>query len=110
MGAVRYTDPIGLQRSEDGDWRQSASGDTLPRRSAQARKATSRQREEKGGLEMAEPYHADHIGSLLRPPRLLQARAEHAAGRLGADELRGVEDEAILEVLDLQRQVGIDVY
>ena len=31
------------------------------------------------------PFRADHVGSLLRPKNLLQAREEHAAGRLGAD-------------------------
>ena len=27
------------------------------------------------------PFRADHVGSLLRPPELLRARAEHQAGR-----------------------------
>ena len=35
------------------------------------------------------PFRADHVGSLLRPPRLLQAREDHAAGRIDDDELRG---------------------
>jgi 5-methyltetrahydropteroyltriglutamate--homocysteine methyltransferase len=52
---------------------------------------------------------ADHVGSLLRPPEVLQARAEHASGRLDLDGLRRVEDEAILRVLDKQRQIGLDV-
>jgi 5-methyltetrahydropteroyltriglutamate--homocysteine methyltransferase len=46
---------------------------------------------------------------LLRPPDLLAARAAHAEGRLGAEELRQVEDRTILHVLELQRQVGLDV-
>lgn len=58
---------------------------------------------------MARAYRADHVGSFLRPADLLQARAAHAEGRLGADELRRVEDGAIREVLALQRQVGLDV-
>ena len=41
------------------------------------------------------PFRADHVGSLLRPPQLLQAREDRAAGRIDADELRAVEDEAI---------------
>jgi 5-methyltetrahydropteroyltriglutamate--homocysteine methyltransferase len=53
------------------------------------------------------PFRADHVGSLLRPPRLLAARADHAAGRIDDDELRGVEDEAIREVVGLQRDVGL---
>jgi 5-methyltetrahydropteroyltriglutamate--homocysteine methyltransferase len=55
-------------------------------------------------------YRADHVGSLLRPAELLQARADHAAGRLGSDELREVEDRAIQDALELQRQVGLDVF
>ncbi len=34
------------------------------------------------------PFRADHVGSLLRPPELLAARAEFAAGTLPAEELR----------------------
>ena len=33
------------------------------------------------------PFRADHVGSLLRPPELLRARAEHQAGRLSAEEI-----------------------
>ena len=55
-------------------------------------------------------YRADHVGSFLRPPALLQARAARAEGRLAPDALRTLEDQAVLDVLALQRQVGIDVY
>jgi 5-methyltetrahydropteroyltriglutamate--homocysteine methyltransferase len=53
------------------------------------------------------PFRADHVGSLLRPQRLLQAREDHAAGRIDADELRGIEDEAIREVVRRQEEVGL---
>jgi 5-methyltetrahydropteroyltriglutamate--homocysteine methyltransferase len=53
------------------------------------------------------PYRADHVGSLLRPRRLTRAREEHAAGRLPADELRAVEDEAIREVVRRQEEIGL---
>lgn len=59
---------------------------------------------------MATRYRADQVGSLLRPPELLQARTAHEAGRLSPDELREVEDRAILDALALQRQVGLDVF
>jgi 5-methyltetrahydropteroyltriglutamate--homocysteine methyltransferase len=59
---------------------------------------------------MASPYRADHVGSLLRPPELLQAREEHRQNRITADELREAEDAAILKALQLQREVGIDVF
>jgi 5-methyltetrahydropteroyltriglutamate--homocysteine methyltransferase len=61
---------------------------------------------------MANPgkYRADQVGSLLRPPELLKARAEHAAEKLDAESLRKAEDAAIIDVLALQKQAGIDVF
>ena len=53
------------------------------------------------------PFRADHVGSLLRPPQLLQAREDHGAGHIDDDELRGIEDEAIADVVRLQRDVGL---
>lgn len=53
------------------------------------------------------PFHADHVGSLLRPLELLRAREDFAAGRIPADELRGIEDEAIREVVRAQEEVGL---
>jgi 5-methyltetrahydropteroyltriglutamate--homocysteine methyltransferase len=53
------------------------------------------------------PFRADHVGSLLRPPELLTAREELAAGRIDADELRGIEDEAIRDVVAKQESVGL---
>jgi 5-methyltetrahydropteroyltriglutamate--homocysteine methyltransferase len=43
----------------------------------------------------------------LRPRRLLEAREQYAAGRITAAQLRAVEDEAILEVIAMQREVGL---
>ena len=59
---------------------------------------------------MATPYRADHIGSLLRPPELLQAREAHEQGRMPLAQLRQIEDQAILQALELQRQVGLGVF
>src|SRR5918911_503173 len=53
------------------------------------------------------PFRADHVGSLLRPPQVLRAREDHAAGRIDADELRGIEDEAIREVVRRQEEIGL---
>ncbi|MPZ89551.1 MAG: methionine synthase [Nitriliruptorales bacterium] len=52
---------------------------------------------------------AEHVGSLLRPPALLEARAAHAEGRIGHAELKRVEDQAIREVAALQEAVGFPV-
>src|SRR3954464_424591 len=53
------------------------------------------------------PFRADHVGSLLRPPRLMKAREDRAAGRIDTDELGGIEDEAIREVVRKQEEVGL---
>src|SRR2546423_136150 len=53
------------------------------------------------------PFRADHVGSLLRPPELLQAREDHAAGRIDDAALKAAEDDAIREVVKLQRDVGL---
>src|SRR3954453_18869822 len=53
------------------------------------------------------PFRADHVGSLLRPKELLDARGRHAAGQLDADGLREAEDAAIRDVVQLQRQAGL---
>ncbi|OMQ15428.1 5-methyltetrahydropteroyltriglutamate--homocysteine S-methyltransferase [Modestobacter sp. VKM Ac-2676] len=53
------------------------------------------------------PFRADHVGSLLRPPALLEARARYTAGEIDAAELRGIEDAAIADAVQLQRDVGL---
>jgi 5-methyltetrahydropteroyltriglutamate--homocysteine methyltransferase len=53
------------------------------------------------------PYRADHVGSLLRPPELLRAREDFAEGRIDAEALRAIEDEAIRDVVRMQQGVGL---
>src|SRR3954447_9325265 len=53
------------------------------------------------------PFRADHVGSLLRPPQLMQAREDHAEGRIDDAELRTAEDEAIRDAVRMQRDVGL---
>ncbi len=55
------------------------------------------------------PFRAEHIGSLVRPPQLLRARAQYADGGLDRTELRAIEDEAIRGVVKLQADVGLEV-
>jgi len=55
-------------------------------------------------------YRAEQVGSLLRPPRLIEARTAFSDGRMTAEDLHRLEDEAILGALDMQRNAGIDVY
>jgi 5-methyltetrahydropteroyltriglutamate--homocysteine methyltransferase len=53
------------------------------------------------------PFRADHVGSLLRPERLLLARDEFAAGTIDASELRAIEDDAIRDIVHMQEEVGL---
>jgi 5-methyltetrahydropteroyltriglutamate--homocysteine methyltransferase len=53
------------------------------------------------------PFRADHVGSLLRPARLLDARAKHETGALDEAGLRAVEDECIREAVRLQQDAGL---
>jgi len=51
---------------------------------------------------------AEHVGSLLRPPELLQARAAFAEGIYDEEDLREIEDRAILDALEKQSSAGLD--
>jgi 5-methyltetrahydropteroyltriglutamate--homocysteine methyltransferase len=55
-------------------------------------------------------HRADQVGSFLRPPALLEARAAHAAGAISLDALRSAEDAAIDEILRQQQATGIDIF
>ena len=55
------------------------------------------------------PFRADHVGSLLRPPALLAARAAQAAGEIDIIALRAAEDEAIRDVVAMQERVGLQL-
>ncbi len=59
---------------------------------------------------MSPQFAADQVGSYLRPPELIQARIAFQQGALSRAGLREVEDRAVLQVLDLQRQAGISVH
>ena len=53
------------------------------------------------------PFRADHVGSLLRPQKLLEARAARTRGDFSAEQLRAAEDEAIRDAIKLQEEVGL---
>ena len=62
------------------------------------------------------PFRAEHVGSLLRPAALLQARTEaegdqyrQISGPLKFDQLKQLEDSAIADVVKLQESVGLEV-
>jgi 5-methyltetrahydropteroyltriglutamate--homocysteine methyltransferase len=53
------------------------------------------------------PFRADHVGSLLRPSELLEARQKNDRGAISADELRQVEDHCICNVVKMQEDIGL---
>ena len=53
--------------------------------------------------------HTDVVGSLLRPPELLQARGQLAAGAISAADFKRIEDRAVDQAVKLQEDAGIDV-
>ena len=59
------------------------------------------------GKRTKPPFRADHVGSLLRPPGLLQAREDFAAGHVDAAEMRAIEDDAIRKIVRRQEDVGL---
>lgn len=58
-------------------------------------------------MSSSAPFRAEHIGSLLRSPELLEARTKHEGGLLKAEELKKLEDKEIQEIVKLQQKVGI---
>ena len=59
---------------------------------------------------MATDIHAEHVGSLLRPPWLRDAKASYKAGAIGLDELRHLEDQAASENIAAQKSAGMPVF
>jgi len=55
----------------------------------------------------APPFRADHVGSLLRPQVVRDARAAFADGRTTAEELHAAEDAAIAEAVEMQISLGL---
>src|SRR5712692_4281550 len=53
------------------------------------------------------PFRADHVGSLLRPSALKDARAKRERGEISAEELAQVEDREIEKVIRRQEEVGL---
>src|SRR5262249_10268159 len=80
-------------------WRQRAS---------HLRVVHSQPREEEKVASNAKgPFRADHVGSLLRPPRLQQARMQRQRKNITAERLREIEDDCIREVAKMQEDAGL---
>ncbi|MEP7029732.1 MAG: 5-methyltetrahydropteroyltriglutamate--homocysteine S-methyltransferase [Pseudolabrys sp.] len=55
----------------------------------------------------APPFRADHVGSLLRPKALKEARAQRERGEISAEALKVIEDREITAVIKRQEDVGL---
>src|SRR5260370_35595929 len=53
--------------------------------------------------------HTDVVGSLLRPPELLKAREDLAAGQITPAAFKVIEDRAVDQAVALQEEAGLDV-
>src|SRR3984893_11448651 len=64
-------------------------------------------REDPMSVRTTPPFRADHVGSLLRPRALLQAREDAARGAISANDLRAIEDDAIRDAVGMQEDLGL---
>ena len=55
------------------------------------------------------PYRYDVVGSFLRPDYLRSARAQFERGELSDEELKAVEDKAILDLIDKEKKAGLHI-
>jgi 5-methyltetrahydropteroyltriglutamate--homocysteine methyltransferase len=60
-------------------------------------------------LRTTPPFRADHVGSLLRPAAVKEARAKQAAGAISAAELKAVEDREIERLVAMQEEIGLQL-
>src|SRR5215475_16108375 len=60
-------------------------------------------------LRTTPPFRADHVGSLLRPAAVKEARAKHAAGTVSAEELKAIEDREIERLVKQQEEIGLEL-
>ena len=56
---------------------------------------------------MKPPFRVEHIGSFLRPERLIQAARDRKAGRIGDAEVKRLQDECVREVVTFQDAIGL---
>ena len=54
------------------------------------------------------PFRADHVGSLLRPAALKEAREKHAKGEISSAQLKDIEDREIERVIKKQEELGLE--
>ena len=53
------------------------------------------------------PFRYDVVGSFLRPEYLKDARAKFAEGKITEEQLKEIEDKAIKELVEKEKEVGL---
>jgi 5-methyltetrahydropteroyltriglutamate--homocysteine methyltransferase len=66
-------------------------------------------RDELGGVGSGPPFHAEHVGSLLRPQALREAFRAHREGSMDTEEFGAIQDAAIRDAVAMQERVGLRV-
>ena len=56
---------------------------------------------------MKPPFRVEHIGSFLRPERLIQAARDRKAGKIGDAEVKRLQDECVREIVTFQDAIGL---
>ncbi len=80
--------------------------DTMARTTPAPRAHATAMREGTRTRRCAPPFRAEHVGSLLRPAALAEARRKHKAGDLSAAQLREAEDCAVRDAVRMQEDLG----
>lgn len=57
-------------------------------------------------LHQRPPFRAEHLGSLLRPSKLLDVKIAYEKGDVKEAELQAVEDKEITDIVDTQKKLG----
>jgi len=56
---------------------------------------------------MKPPFHAEHIGSFVRPPRLIEAARARKSSQITDEQFRRVQDDCIREIVAFQESIGL---
>ena len=56
------------------------------------------------------PFRADHVGSLLRPAALKEARAKRGRDQISVGDLQMIEDAEIQRLIRAQRDLGLRLF
>ena len=53
------------------------------------------------------PFRVEHVGSFVRPQRLMEGARAQRAGTISPEEFHALQDDAVREVVRFQEEVGL---